>query len=61
MWLIKGAGYLKRANGVLRGPRIGTTVQGTLSRSMTMREGLPLSGKSGFLRIKQSSVARWSM
>ncbi|WP_287054803.1 hypothetical protein [Mesorhizobium sp.] len=30
MWLIKGAGYLKRANGVLRGPRIGTAFQGTL-------------------------------
>jgi hypothetical protein len=30
MWLIKGAGYLNRANGVLRGPRIGTTFQGTL-------------------------------
>ncbi|TIS77590.1 MAG: hypothetical protein E5W94_13170, partial [Mesorhizobium sp.] len=26
----KGAGYLKLANGVLRGPRIGTTFQGTL-------------------------------
>ncbi|TIT77275.1 MAG: hypothetical protein E5W57_15820, partial [Mesorhizobium sp.] len=26
----KGAGYLRLANGVLRGPRIGTTFQGTL-------------------------------
>ncbi len=25
MWLIKGAGFLNLANGVLRGPRIGTT------------------------------------
>lgn len=30
MWLIKGAGYLKRANGVVHGPRIGTAFQGTL-------------------------------
>jgi hypothetical protein len=30
MWLIKGAGYLKPAHGVLRGPRIGTAFQGTL-------------------------------
>ncbi|UVK37264.1 DUF3971 domain-containing protein [Mesorhizobium sp. AR10] len=28
--IVKGAGYLKLANGVLRGPRIGTTFQGTL-------------------------------